>query len=291
MIERSALKTDADFGSFDTRELTEAWRQAHFAAQVAAEVGKSWALEKPDDSQSSFSWVRTRDWRGLEGMPTPGTTPCHARLRFETLELSVDDARGRTAATLSLSGLTLDQAMDWVSSACLRVLGPRRQPSRPAPDLPDHPVAHGEPFHVLPNGLRILADLYDGTARMLAKLVGEVRAFEEPRCWPHHFDLASLAVFDTDDGGAVIKSIGVGITPPDSVESSGYWYVSPWVKDGGSVSPEDRQLSVGLWSDRGAGGAMAILPISVLSTSHDPPANLAAFVAEAFNACAEVLGV
>ena len=108
MIDTSALNTGADFSPPDTESLTEAWRQTHFAAQVAAELGKSWAGERPDDSHSTMMWVVAGDWRGLEGVPAEGPRPYRARLGFETLDVSVVDGQGGTIARLSLPERTLE---------------------------------------------------------------------------------------------------------------------------------------------------------------------------------------
>lgn len=97
------------------------------------------------------------------------------------------------------------------------------------------------------------------------------------------------------------KTIGVGLTPPDDLDPSGYWYVSPWSKDelqGGFATPD---LAVGRWVDCGK-IAMAIFPIDEMwSILHDPDSSadgrsmeqtvaLAEFVAMAFNACMRGLG-
>ncbi|MHC4990015.1 MAG: hypothetical protein ACYTGC_03450 [Planctomycetota bacterium] len=288
MIDASTLNTGADLGSFDTAMLAEAWRQAHFAAQAAAEVGKSWGLEQPDDSHSSMVWVRAGSWRGLEGVPATGDKEYRARLGLETLELSLVDGRGGTIDQLPLPGRTLAEATGWIGATCERELGPRRQPSRPAPDLPEHPIADGAEFAAPGHGHLQLAQLYAGTVDIVARLRESAPAFGAPSCWPHHFDLASLAVVATDDAGAMTRTIGVGITPPDTVEPAGYWYVSPWTKHGADGTPDFPALSFGHWFDRG-GLPMAVLPVSELSQAPDRPAALGAFVAEAVNTCMSAL--
>lgn len=284
MIDASTLNTGTDFGPSDVGTLTEAWRQAHYAAQAAAEVGKGWAVEEPDDSHSSLAWVSPGSWHGLEGVPAAGPNPCRARLRFEALELSLDDGQGRAVAQFSLLEHTLEEAMSWIASTCELVLGPRPQPSRPAPDLPPHPIGDGAPLEDVPEGLERLAELYNATAGMLENLRATVPPFDEPRCWPHHFDLASLAVLATDNAATMTHTLGIGVTPPDSVEPAGYWYVSPWAKDGTDAASQYARLSIGRWFDRGGAPPMAVLPVSEPSESDD----LGVFVAEAVNASMEV---
>jgi len=290
-IDAASLDIGEGFKRFSAGRLIQAWREAHFGAQAAAELGKSWADERDDDSHSSFAWFRGEDGRGLEGVPAVDKGYV-ARLKFEGLELSVfDPSDGRTVADLTLVGRTLDEAMAWMAETCEREIGPRRQASRPAPDLPGHPLADGAAFADERHGFNDLADLYDATFLTIERLRGSVEAFGAARCWPHHFDMASLAVLAEDDSGAMTKTVGFGITPPDALEADGYWYVSPWRRDGADGGGSSPGLSVGRWEDRGGGVSMAVLPVSELSGDGERSARLAGFVADAFNACAGVLDV
>jgi hypothetical protein len=118
-----------------------------------------------------------------------------------------------------------------------------------------------------------------------------------PRLWPHHFDLASLFVVERDSKGAMTKTIGVGITPPDAVDDAGYWYVSPWSKaEGDGFAKAD--LPLGRWVDRGA-MPMAVLPVTevwriasegeLTKAGAVQAAAVAEFVAAAVNLCGAAL--
>ena len=288
-LDAAALDIGEGFKRFTTDRLTHAWREAHYAAQVAAELGKSWGEEQGDDGHSSFLWFRGEDGRGIEGVPAVKKKYV-ARLKLEGLELSIFD-KGRTVADFTLAGHTLADAMAWMDETCTRELGERRQAARPAPDLPEHGVAGGDRFTDDPDGFNDLADLYDATHLVIEKLRGLVPAFGAGRCWPHHFDYATLGVLATDDAGAMSKTIGIGITPPDALDTDGYWYVSPWSRDGVSGSPEYPALDAGRWVDRGDGISMAVLPVTALSGEDGRAHTLATFVSQAFNACAGALDV
>ncbi|MEM7755306.1 MAG: hypothetical protein AAF297_06690 [Planctomycetota bacterium] len=290
-LEASQLDVGEKFKRFNTEHLVSAWQEAHYASQAAAELGKSWGEAQDDDSHSSFAWFRNEDGRGLEGVPSVDKGYV-CRLKFEGLELSVHYAKssgGRTVADLSLAGRTFADAMEWVGETCEREIGPRRQASKPAPDLPMHALASGATFADDPEGFNDLADVYGATALIIDKLRESDPRFDEPRCWPHHFDLATLAGVGGED--AASKTIGFGLTPPDSVDDAGYWYVSPWAKDGVSGSPEYPPLADGYWLDRGDGIKMAVLPVSAVSGENDRSQRLAGFVAGAINACLGALDV
>lgn len=270
---------------------TEAWRQAHFASQAAAELGKGWAVEKSDDSHSSFAWVQRSGEGGLEGVAAVGEDAPRTRLVFAPLELSLITEAGEPLASIGLGGMTVEAATGWVRSEAARHIGPPRQNTRPAPDLPDHPLNERAPLNADTPGLAGLASMYAATDALLERLRGAHSAFEPARCWPHHFDLASLAVVGRDAEGAMTQTVGVGITPPDSLESAGYWYVSPWSKNGLSGSPEYPRLAHGRWVERGGGVSMAVLSVDEAGSADAPHAALADFVAGAVGACRRALGV
>jgi len=268
---------------------TEAWRQAHFASQAGAELGKGWAVEQSDDSHSSFGWVRRNGRGGLEGVAAVGENAPRTRLVFAPLELSLINEAGEPLASIGLGGMTVGAATAWVRSEATRHIGAPRQNTHPAPDLPDHPLNDRAPLDAGATGLAGLASMYDATDALLERLRGAHSAFEPARCWPHHFDLASLAVVERDADGAMTSTVGVGLTPPDSLEAAGYWYVSPWAKAGLSGSPEYPRLAHGRWVERGGGVSMAVLSVEDARDAADPSEAVAGFVATAVNACLGVL--
>lgn len=118
-----------------------------------------------------------------------------AGLRLRDLTLLV---RGAASAELPLRGRTLDEAFAFLEShfgATLR---------RPDVDLPDHPVAHGAAFDAGDAELSELARYYANAAETFDGTV---------RCWPHHFDIATL--IELGDS----RTIGIGMSPGDATFS------------------------------------------------------------------------
>jgi hypothetical protein len=73
------------------------------------------------------------------------------------------------------------------------------------------------------------------------------------RCWPHHFDIATLIQIDPPHLGEGARSIGVGMSPGDASYAEPYWYVTPW------PYPSQDQLGclpAGAWNRRGWTGAV-----------------------------------
>jgi len=263
--------------------VVDAWRQAHWAAQAASNVGKSWGRPKDDDSHSALEWVAPE--RALCGEAVDGEQTCRGALVIETMTLGVADSAGSMLTSRPLNAETLADATAWIRGEVERLTGSaERQPAIAPPDLPDHPVGRDQPFDT--RDTQAFADVAEAYASMddvLRRLRERVGAEAGPGlCWPHHFDHASLVTIERDDAGAEAATIGVGLAPPDNLSAHGYVYVSPWLKDR-KVSPEG-PLSHGRWV-----GSMATLSLAEIYDAgrENAPTVVAGFVASAFNACLE----
>jgi len=294
VIKTSDLAVDITLPRIDLPAITDAWRQAHFAAQAAAELGKAWGEEAPDDSHSSFAWLAGGGPvdGGVEGVPAGGGDALTARMRFADLRVSVHDAQGGIVDERLAAGATPDELTQWIRGVVEARIGPARQAARAAPDLPEHELAHGATFSEPGIALAQLAATYDSTDRVLRSLGSSVLASDPPRCWPHHFDLASLAIVERDRKDSMTKTIGVGVTPPDGLEPAGYWYVSPWQR-AGELHAGRPALTAGRWVEREGALPIAILSMaSMADTEDDEPdraSKLRAFVTDAVNASVEIL--
>lgn len=112
-------------------------------------------------------------------------------------------------------------------------------------DLPAHPVQDGQPFADLDEGtLGRLHDWYALTHTVLTGLCAQEPRALPVRCWPHHFDLATLIVVDPDRDPEQARSIGIGMAPGDEEIAAPYLYVTPWPRP---TNPELPPLSRGRW--------------------------------------------
>jgi hypothetical protein len=200
--------------------------QLHWAAQLAATPGRTLAPSRADDSHASFRWMNdalVQEDRFRSGL----------RLRDLTLLLGDDE--------LALDGRRLDDGFAWLAA---RLPGLRKVFDAP---MPHHPVTEGAPFSLRDRGaFEALSRAYAEAARLLRAIHDDVR------CWPHHFDIATLLEFD--DG----RSIGAGLSPGDDSCDEPYWYVNH------TPSTPRRDLPPlaggGTWNTSGWVGAM--LPLS-----------------------------
>lgn len=243
-----------------TPAFVDTWRQLHYAAQLASEVGKAWAVAQPDDSHSSFTWSHGE----LLGAPVAAPSRLRATLRVRDLELRLVAEDGTALASRSLGGVTLAEGMRWIRAEAARLAGPPRQLAAPAPDLPHHLVADGAPFTARAQDLAALARLLGGADALLRAVTDAQGAKSPVSIWPHHFDMAVLLE------PAPQRTIGVGLAVPDALEASGYWYVSPW-----SAQPPEPDathwppLAHGRWIARGDAPRMAALPLGAWSALGD----------------------
>jgi hypothetical protein len=267
-VARAARAPDASF--------QDAWRQIHYAAQLASEVGKAWAEPQADDSHSNFDWREGT----LRGRMIAAPRPFRAVLRPRELTLALVGDDGSQIAALPLDGLRFAEAMEWIRAEAARAAdGPPRQASVPAPDLPPHPIASGAPFRCEPQAaFASFADVYTGADAVLRAVAAALPNASPISVWPHHFDIATLASI------AVGRTLGIGLAVPDAIEASGYWYVSPRSEAPPGGALEWGALVNGRWVEQD-GLRMAVLPFDAWSALSEPGARADALAEFLRDAC------
>jgi hypothetical protein len=110
------------------------------------------------------------------------------------------------------------------------------------------------------------------------------------RCWPHHFDIATLLPGPAAGGGAQQRTIGVGLSPGDASYGEPYWYVTPW-----PYPPPPEQLPAlpggGAWHRRGWFGAVLTATAALRPpTAAERARGVSAFIAAASRGVASLMG-
>jgi len=108
------------------------------------------------------------------------------------------------------------------------------------------------------------------------------------RCWPHHFDIATLIALDPGMNPETARSIGVGLSPGDAGRPHPYFYVTLW------PYPKDRELPAleggGVWNTEGWTGAVLETPALLRAGIGEAQAEQAErFVESAIAACQALL--
>jgi hypothetical protein len=279
-------------GGVEPGKLIEARLQLHWAAQAVAAVGKQLLPKKPDFSQQSFRWMEGP--RALaQGMVTVGAgRPFRSAIRLASPSLLLLDEEGEILRELPLEGRTLAEAYGWVKAEVEALLGrPLEQPLERTEGLPEHPVAGGAPF-AFPN-LAAPAELarYFADADRLLRGIEERNPGASPvRCWPHHFDLATLIALDPGADPEEARSIGVGLSPGDGDRSEPYLYVLPWPKPP-REQPELPALDGGGWNTGDwVGAVMEAADFTGAGSNGAQRARMERFLSSAVAACRNLLG-
>jgi hypothetical protein len=257
---------------------------AHWAAQCVAAAGATLVPAAPDDSHASLEWSERA--RALAGVPL-GSVGVRAALRPADLTLLVLDSADGAHETLDLRHRTLQSGLAWLSRAVARATGRAVLPlARPTHELPDHPVGAGAPFPEADHAaLAHLSACFSIADRLLRGLAAALPDASPVRCWPHHFDIATLASLDpptTPRNRA--RTIGVGLSPGDDGYAGPYWYVTPWPSPPVDAPPQ--LAGGGAWHRAGWFGA--VLPVTHLDGGDE--ARSLAFLESAIAACRELLG-
>lgn len=269
-------------GAVDPSRLTEARLEAHHAIQIVVSLGISFLVHQEDDSHTNLEWLDAA--KALAGRLVPAPRPFRGALRLRDLTLLMLDEQGRRQSEFSLPGRTIDSAYAWLKGEAAKAgLDPAILRSEKHYTIPAHPVASGTPFAVAePKEFHELENYYAGADLLLNSLARITPSASQVRCWPHHFDLATLIALGQD------RTIGVGLSPGDDSYREPYYYVSPSPYPTATLP----SLQLGEWHRNGWVGA--VLTGSRLRGFSDPPGQgeeAGSFLSEAVAKCRELLRV
>lgn len=214
-------------GARSPTALVRARNLSHHAVQWVARAARANLEAAPDDSHASLTWDAPTGT--FLSAPLPGNG-AGIRVGFRLRSFALTLARNnRPLDEFELGGRKDSSVSVWFDSA-LRALG-----LKPAGDielpyaLPSLPVSRGSAYHVSgeQDAFDELANWYDAAADLLADVAAAHAGAGPVRCWPHHFDMATLIALE-GGGAEAARSIGVGLSPGDEHYAQPYVYVSPW---------------------------------------------------------------
>jgi hypothetical protein len=239
-------------GAVEPHDLIAARLPLHWAAQAVAAVGKQLLPHQTDFGEQSFTWMAGP--RVLAQGVVDGPRPFRAAIRLADPALLLLGRDGEALARMPIEGRTLEEAYEWVRQEVETLIGRSLEKPLERPEgLPEHPVATGAPFALA--GSAAAAELeryYAGADRLLRGLREHNPGASPVRCWPHHFDLATLMLLDPEADPETARSIGVGLSPGDSARPEPYFYVLPWPRPTGDLPA----LDGGAWNTEGWLGAV-----------------------------------
>lgn len=270
-------------------ELEDTRKQLHWAAQIVSALGTTLAVPRSDDSHTNLEWSQAH--RGLLSQAGVAKPELRALLRFPDVTIELLRGEGdseRTLLSLPLAGRRFAEVFAELEAGVGKALGRAGLSlQRPRHELPEHrvdPDGAGEPFgNFQPHALIELTRWFANGDRALREVAAQDGRATPVRCWPHHFDIATLLVIEradpNDPQSEVARSVGVGMTPGDGSYADAYWYVTPWPYPAApTLPPLD---GGGIWHRDGWVGA--VLTSTAL---REPQAQrFAAFMRSALAAC------
>ena len=216
----------------------------HHAVQLNTRVARAYVPAREDDSHTSLTWDSSERALAGEAFRVDGGPEMRLGLRLADLTLVMYQGEAEPAR-LRLDGRTMASAEDWIAGFGVDAEALKRQLHF---ELEDHPLLHDATFAWRGNeaGFRELAASYEQAATLLAEFRSATDG-SPVRCWPHHFDIATLV---NVPGG----SIGAGMSPGDGSYPAPYYYVSPWPYPDAKRLP--RLDAPGRWHTEGWVGAV-----------------------------------
>jgi hypothetical protein len=219
-----------DLGAVDPTTLGEARLQAHHAVQWVTRAARANLTPMPDDSQTNLGWDRGNAALVSHDLPVRSDAPLRVGLQIATMTLIILRG-GALAEQFALDGRSHAEAGAWLdrlaAAAGLALPGGETLPYA----IPAHPVGDGAPYAAAAQRSEFVALAHWFAAA--DDILGEIHArlpqgeASPLRCWPHHFDIATL--WTLGDGDAEnAPSIAIGLSPGDSYYPQPYFYVSPW---------------------------------------------------------------
>lgn len=244
----SATDAWTRLGSVPPADLHDTTLQLHWATQFIAAAGQSFADPKDDDSHRAMTWDANR--HAFIGEPFTGGYPFRVAVRPADLVLQLVDQTDEPLGSLPLVGVTMQEGYEWLATGLAHYMGGLPELGRPDFELPEHPVANGAPFSDgRDDELRVLSALFRSAAGLLEALAAPDESASEVRCWPHHFDIATLVTIEAGEDAHSSKTIGIGMAPMGGSYDGWYWYVTP------SISGRERSTRAG-WGRSVAHGGL-----------------------------------
>jgi hypothetical protein len=241
--------------------LSEARLESHHAIQWLARAARAFIPPQPDDGHTSLGWDPVLG--GFTTYPLKDGSWLSLRMIDLTLALHGGESDMRVQS-YSLNGRTDMLARQWLGEQ----LGARGFAAQAldtlAPyEIPAHAIAEGRPYDParLTDALSELAAWFGNAALSLGsiqrQMIGRGCSSSPVRCWPHHFDIATLTMLPAQSADAA-KYIGAGLSPGDQYYDEPYFYVSVYPEPDPQLLPTLPML--GHWHERDFVAAVATAP-------------------------------
>ena len=258
--------------------LRNARKSLHQAVQIVSAFPRNVLPADPSDSNASLIWNSSTN--GLESGPVANEEGKRIRvgLSLDTFKLyiSVEEV---LVSFFEMDMRSVLQGLDWLKFELSQL------------DIASDTINLDLPYEIenydYSQSLKINSDafgehciLYQNTNSILSRIVDEREDAFDVRCWPHHFDLATLIPLETNSDKEILKSIGVGLSPGDEGVDEPYIYVNAWPNVDQNLLIK-YPLTLGEWNVEGWSGA--ILKYSQFKSSTNQYEDVIKFIDTSIN--------
>jgi hypothetical protein len=253
----------------------------HQVVQLVGAFPRSLLQHDPSDETASLLW--NADISGLVSQEvTHVKGSFQVGLSFSEFQLIIlqDDKK---VSALDLHGGSVMDGLKWLKEELAKM---NFDASKFNLDLPYEIEKYdlGSRLHPNDDTLKLFSELYQLSHSVLDKVAAGFENAYDIRCWPDHFDLATLLPLAYDNKGAVTKSFGVGLSPGDDGITEPYMYVNVWPELAYELLSK-HNLIKGIWNQFGWSGA--VLSYSQFAAT-DQQQTIAQFIRESMAAIKQV---
>lgn len=231
----------------EQHRLREARLLAHYALQWLARSARAYIPPQPDDGHTSMDW----DSR-IPGFKTQQfNNGMWMSLQIGNLTLTLHDKTVDAAEDFLLNGQDDLRVRQWLGEQLGECdLDPKLLDAPSPYDMPAYDIGQGATYKTagLEDALGELAKWFANADVVLRDIRRQMIAKQLSAgpvcCWPHHFDIATLATLPVPDAEGV-GYIGVGLSPGDEYYEEPYFYISLYPDPEPTTLPE--LLPLGHW--------------------------------------------
>ncbi len=271
----------------DLSRLSEARLQAHYAAQWLGRAAYAYVPPQSDYSHTNLGWDDV-----LDGFTTRALkNDVWLSLKIADLTLVFLGKGGERAQSFSLNKRSDKDARAWLGEQ----FGARGMDAgaldRPLPyKIPEHAIAKGANYDTADASVALgvltawFANANHSLGYIRKQMIGRKLVASLVRCWPHHFDLATLISLDESDPEKA-RSVNTGLSPGDEYYGEPYFYVSPYPYPAPATLPPLPEL--GHWHTRDFTAAIA--PASRIVEAKDQKSETNAFLQDAVEGAIQAL--
>ena len=205
-------------------EIGKARAMVHEAIQLIASTGISYVQKRQDDSHTNCEW--SRSLKSFVGNVFGEQNKICLGLNVSELKLILLKENWTIIEELNLNDKNLDDVLAWMKNNFeSNGLDFNKFTFDKHYEIPVNNVSSGGKFAIEnKHAFQELSDYYANADLILRTYIGEMSNATPVRCWPHHFDIATLL----NIGEEKLQSFGIGMSPGDKSNNEPYFYVTMW---------------------------------------------------------------